>query len=70
MRWQTHPSIPPVPIQKPGVMISQKIPRQIAPLYIWPTPGMKKLKTAAVPGLLILFTLLRNDNTLSEKKRS
>jgi hypothetical protein len=32
MRWQTQPNNPPVPIQNPGVMISQKIPRQIAPL--------------------------------------
>lgn len=32
MRWQIQPSVPPVPSQKPGVMISQKIPRKNAPL--------------------------------------
>src|SRR5690606_21968998 len=30
--WHTQPSKPPEPIQKPGVMISQKSPRQMSPL--------------------------------------
>jgi hypothetical protein len=32
MRWQIQPSVPPEPIQNPGVMMSQKIPRKNAPL--------------------------------------
>jgi hypothetical protein len=30
--WQIHPSVPPEPIHKPGVTMSQKIPRQNLPL--------------------------------------
>ena len=32
MTWQIQPSRPPDPIQRPGVMISQKIPRRKSPL--------------------------------------
>jgi hypothetical protein len=32
MRWQIHPNIPPLPIQKPGVTINQKIPLRKSPL--------------------------------------
>jgi hypothetical protein len=32
MTWHTHPNSPPVPIHMPGVMINQKIPRQMSPL--------------------------------------
>ena len=31
-RWQSQPSVPPDPIQKPGVTMSQKIPRKKSPL--------------------------------------
>ena len=32
MTWHTQPSRPPVPIQKPGVTINQKMPRRKSPL--------------------------------------
>ena len=32
MRWQIHPSVPPLPIHSPGVTINQKIPRRNVPL--------------------------------------
>ncbi len=47
---QTQPSVPPEPIQKPGVTISQKRPRSHFPLYICPTPGMMRERTAEMPG--------------------
>jgi len=30
--WQIQPSVPPLPIHRPGVTISQKIPRRKSPL--------------------------------------
>ena len=32
MTWQIHPSKPPVPIHKPGVMMSHKMPARMRPL--------------------------------------
>jgi hypothetical protein len=47
-----------VPIQKPGVIINQKIPQPSWPLYNCPKPGKTKLKTAAKPGFFITYLLL------------
>ncbi len=57
--WQIHPSIPPDPTHRPGVTINQTIAHSQWPVYICPTPGIRKLSTAATPGsALFAFDIL------------
>src|SRR4051794_10937703 len=53
MMWMIHPRVPAEKIQvKPPKNIHSS-PRRNLPLYIWPSPGSRKLRIAAVPGLRI-----------------
>ena len=62
--WQIHPSVPPVPIQNPGVKSNHRIPARILPLYSCPTPGIMKLKTPAKTGSRISSSAsLKTDST-------
>src|SRR5215218_1957636 len=53
MMWMIQPRVPAEPIQVKPPRIIHSSPRRNLPLYIWPSPGSKKLRMAAVPGLRI-----------------
>src|SRR5215208_6570715 len=56
--WMIHPRVPAEPIQVKPPSIIHSSPRRNLPLYIWPSPGSRKLRMAAVPafriGLLVV----------------
>src|SRR6185503_8279454 len=65
--WQTHPSVPPVPSQKPGVKINHRIPASMRPLYSWPTPGIIKLKIPANTGSRIVSATSTSGSTYNSR---
>src|SRR5215218_9050154 len=53
MMWMIQPRVPAEPIQVKPPRIIHSSPRRNLPLYIWPSPGSRKLRMAAVPALRI-----------------
>src|ERR1044072_3989082 len=65
--WQTHPSVPPVPSQKPGVKINQRMPARMRPLYSCPTPGIIRLKIPANTGSRIVQATSTSGSTYDSR---